>query len=366
MSAHQSLMDELEEAVQSGSRDKRVDTLRRITDLFLVAPAQLTDQQVEVFDDVLTHLISRVETKARAELAERLAPIDQAPHEAIRRLAHDDQIAVAGPILTQSTRLTTSDLVEIAEQKGQAHLLAIASRETVEDKVTDVLVSRGDRSVVTTLASNVGASFSPTGYSALVKRADGDETLSEKLGRRLDMPLQLFRELLRRATEAVRQRLLAAADASQRDAIQKVLASISQDVEREAPRARDFESAVRLVSLLKETGRLNEGEIHTFAKHEKYEEAMAGLAAICSVPHDLVQRLAESGRTDALLVPCKAAGFGWLTVRALLELRARHNALATHDLEAAASEYGKLSQATAARVLRFWQVRQTTVQQAAE
>ena len=33
MSAHQSLIDELEEAVQSGSRENRVDTLRRITDL---------------------------------------------------------------------------------------------------------------------------------------------------------------------------------------------------------------------------------------------------------------------------------------------------------------------------------------------
>ena len=43
MSVQQSLMDELEAAVQSGSREKRVNTLRRITDLFLMAPAQLND-----------------------------------------------------------------------------------------------------------------------------------------------------------------------------------------------------------------------------------------------------------------------------------------------------------------------------------
>ena len=55
-----------------------------------------------------------------------------------------------------------------------------------------------------------------------------------------------------------------------------MLANISQDIEREAPLRANFEDAQRLVSLLKETGRLNESEIHTFAKHEKYEEAVAG------------------------------------------------------------------------------------------
>ena len=104
-------MDELEQAVQSGSREQRVDTLRRITDLFLLAPAQLNAQQISVFDDVLAHLVARVESKARAELANRLAPVEQAPVDVIKRLGHDDDIAVAGPVLRQSTRFTTEDLV---------------------------------------------------------------------------------------------------------------------------------------------------------------------------------------------------------------------------------------------------------------
>jgi uncharacterized protein (DUF2336 family) len=88
MGANPSLMDELEQAVQTGSREKRVDTLRRVTDLFLVAPARLNDDQIQVFDEVLTHLIARVEDRARVELARRLAPIEQAPGEVIRKLAH--------------------------------------------------------------------------------------------------------------------------------------------------------------------------------------------------------------------------------------------------------------------------------------
>ncbi|MEA2929378.1 MAG: hypothetical protein QOG38_1806, partial [Hyphomicrobiales bacterium] len=89
MIAQQSLIDELEEAVQSGSPEKRVDTLRRVTDLFLLTPAQLNAEQIGVFDHVITHLVARVETKARAELASRLAPIAQAPSDAIQCLARD-------------------------------------------------------------------------------------------------------------------------------------------------------------------------------------------------------------------------------------------------------------------------------------
>jgi len=51
VSVGQSLIIELEEAIQSGSKDKRVDALRRITDLFVADADRLTDQQIDVFDD---------------------------------------------------------------------------------------------------------------------------------------------------------------------------------------------------------------------------------------------------------------------------------------------------------------------------
>jgi hypothetical protein len=53
MDASHSLIAELEDAIESGSKDKRVDTLRRITDLFVSGADRLNDQQIDVFDDVL-------------------------------------------------------------------------------------------------------------------------------------------------------------------------------------------------------------------------------------------------------------------------------------------------------------------------
>src|SRR5258708_2905467 len=155
-----SIIAELEDAVRGGSSAKRVETLRQVTDLFLLDGERLSDDQVKVFDDVLCLLIARVETRARAELSKRLAPIDYAPFDVIRHLAWDDEIAVAGDVLTHSSRLGTDALVEIASTKGQDHLLAISARDNLPEAVTDVIVDRGEAKVVRRLANNATARFS--------------------------------------------------------------------------------------------------------------------------------------------------------------------------------------------------------------
>jgi len=98
-------------------------------------------------------------------------------------------------VLTNSTRLTTRDLIEIAQTRGQDHLLAISGRTRIEADVTDVLLNRGNNAVKHTVAGNSGAELSETGFAALLKASEHDEKLAEKTGLRLDVPIQLLREL---------------------------------------------------------------------------------------------------------------------------------------------------------------------------
>lgn len=359
MNTSNSLIAELESAVQSGSRDKRIDTLRRISDLFLTNADQLNDQQVGLFDDVLLHLIRRVEHKALAELSGKLAPVDSAPIGVIQSLARHDDIAIAAPVLSLSARLTDQDLVEIARTKSQGHLWAMSARERLTETVTDVLVERGDREVVHKLARNAGASFSETGFTALVARAEADDGLAEKLGLRLDLPLRLLRDLLLKATEAVRTRLLALAPLESREEIQRVLASISNEVSREATVPRDFATARELVLRMERSNQLNEQAIIGFANARKYEEMVAGLSVLCSAPTELVERLMQNVRYDGVLVACKSAELKWPTVSAILTNRFAHHSIPEQELQEAKANFIQLSKSTAQRVLRFWQIRET-------
>lgn len=342
---------DLEEALKNGSPEKRVVTLRRVTDLFLTDCDRLNEQQVKVFDDVLMHLVQRVEVSVLAELSHNLAPIDNAPIEVVRRLAQDDEIKVAGPILTESARLSDADLIQIAETKSQEHLLAISGRATVNESVTDVLVRRGDQRVAHNLVANQGAQFSEGGFALLTQRACAEAMLAERLGARIDLPPRLLQELLARATEVVRKRLLASAAPQIQERIQRALESASDQVGREAGGPRDYSAAAQLVEDINRNGKLSEETVREFARTGRYEELVVAMSLLCSAPVDLVEHMMKVIGFDGLIVVCKAGGLKWPTVELILNSRA---AAALSDIAQAKTAFLTLSQANAQRTLRFW------------
>jgi uncharacterized protein (DUF2336 family) len=288
----------------------------------------------------------------------RLAPIDNSPIEVIRRLARDETIEVAGPVLAQSRRLPANDLIEIAATMSEAHLLAISGRPQLDESVTDVLLSRGNDEVVFKLATNPGARFSQTGYGILVKDAEADDRLAETVGLRFDIPPQFLRELLQRATDAVRSRILALAPPETRDEIQQVIADIAKAVSKSAVAQRDFTYAEEIVLALEKSGRLNESALLEFVNKRKYEEMTVALARLCSGSLKLIYSLMMGLRNDALLVPCKAADLRWPTVAATLSSRHSNHKVTDRTIEIARRDYERLSVANAQRTLRFMQVRE--------
>ncbi len=355
MTTPASLIPELENVIQTGTPERRVQMLKHITALFLDGAGRFNDEHVDLFDDVFGRLIAEIEAKARAELSHRLAPVANAPAGVVRRLANDDDISVAAPVLLKSKRLADSDLVDIVRSKSQAHLLAISSRNGVAEKVTDELVRRGDRAVVSKVAENRKARLSNGSFSTLVSRAERDGELAEKVGLRPDIPPALFRELLLKATELVQQRLLEAADPETQAEIRRVLAKVSQDFGAHA--VRDYAAAQNTVDTLRRHGKLDEAALIAFARACQYEETVAALAALCAVPIDVVDRLMNGDRPDPILILCKSQNWGWQTVRVIITARPGSKGTSSQGLDAAYSNFERLSSTTAQRVMRFWQAR---------
>ncbi len=353
--AHDSLITELERATHSGSPERCAETLRRVTDLFLTGADRYSEDQVLLFENVLELLVKRIERRARGELSTRLALVDNAPIRIIRRLALDDEISVAEPVLRQSARLSDNDLIEIARTKSQGHLLAISARQRINDAVTDVLLDRGNRVVIHKLASNAGAHFSEFGFTTLVLKAEADESLAEAVGLRLDVPSHLFEQLLKQATKTVRKRLLSLAPPETQREIRRVLATVSKEIGWEATAPRDFTPAQERVHAMHERGELNEAALLEFARQHKYEEMVVALSLLCSAPIEVIDPIMGSPRDDGLLVPCRVANLSWSTVDTMLQHRGVHLALTEHDRDTIRAEYAKLSQATAQRLLGFWQ-----------
>src|SRR5258708_39923595 len=105
MANRTSLIDELENVLASGTSDQRIHTLARITDLFVLGAENYSDEQIDIFDDVMIKIAARIEAKSLARLSSRLAPVPNAPKRTVKALAFHHDIAVARPVLAGSARL---------------------------------------------------------------------------------------------------------------------------------------------------------------------------------------------------------------------------------------------------------------------
>src|ERR1019366_7363152 len=265
-STSESLLDELQTTLAHGTVARRVETLRRVTDLFINGAVDYSSEQIDLFDDVFQCLMHHIESSAKALLASRLAPID-----------------TAAPLLSRSERLDDEALIETARSKSQAHLMSISTRRVLSGAVTDVLVLRGNDEVIQSTINNPGAEFSERGFTRLIDRAEGDDDLATCIGLRPTMPRHLYLKLIAKASATVRARLEAANPPMAGDVTTAVQEATR--LARSAPSAITRETAIAhaLVRSLYEDGRLDEHQVEAFAEAGKFDEANAAIAALANV-----------------------------------------------------------------------------------
>jgi len=353
-----SVIDDLESALAGGTAERRAAMLHRVTDLFLAGASSYSENQTSLFDRVMNRLVDHIETRTMAEVSSRLAPVPNAPEGLIRRMAYDDAISVSGPVLAQSEQLTDEDLVEIAASKSQEHLAKIAIRPHLNEKVTDVLVDRGDIQVASALAGNEGARLSNAGMSKLVILAENDESLTEIMGLRSDMPPYLFRQLVAHATNAARDRLLARAQPSTRAAIEQVMTEIATQVGTTKGDRRAYAEAQKLMHSLKQDTELTRHKVLEFSNGNRIAELVVALAVLTGVPAEFVHRILHAPSVYGTIVLCKAVALDWAVAESVILKRPGIGRSRAADMEEAHAEYPKLSPATAQRLMRFWLVRQ--------
>ena len=355
VAAANSFLRDLDEAVSRGTPESRTRALWHTTDLMIAG--RFSEDEIWTFGEVIGRLADEIEVAARAQLARRLARFDNAPVNIIHKLAFDDAIEVAGPILQESERLEPYALVANVCTKGQTHLLAISKRKSIEETVTDVLVTRGNQEVVKSVVSNDGARFSDFGFLHMIKRAEGDSILAEQLGLRQDIPRHVFQQLIAKASDDVRKRLERERPAMV-EQIQTSVTDVAGELQSKfGPVSRGYFVAKRVVATQFRQGNLNENSISIYARSHKLEEVTIGLSLLCALPTDVIERALLDRNREMLLILAKALDFSWATTMALLFLGAKDHRITAKELSDLESEFGRLNVETSRSVLEFYQSR---------
>ena len=116
----ESLLDELQTTLAHGTVARRVETLRRVTDLFINGAVDYSDEQIGLFDDVFQCLMDHIETSAKALLANRLAPIDTAPplHHSRAGVRRSDRGRGSGAVAVGAARRRRADRDRAQQEPG--------------------------------------------------------------------------------------------------------------------------------------------------------------------------------------------------------------------------------------------------------
>lgn len=352
---------ELKVLAEERSSEKRLDLLRKITDLFFDGLDQHSAAEVSLFNEVMETIVDKISRDAKIDVSTNLAILPGFPLPVVRKLANDSDIDVARPVIHGASGLTDLDLIEIARKASDGHLHAIAGRPQLSEAITDVLIDRGSRQVVHTVSANQGARFSEWGMDELVNQARDDGHLQNVLVERSDLTQRAVDALMSIVSEALAAKLV------QRG--YQVSVKIPDEVVKEA--SEQFTLAVKdrdENSLIAEriitefgAGRLRfEDALLQIVKCEQMLAIAALLSCHTGLERHMLMCILNGGMTQTVMVLLRALDLKWATAKAILTLRSKKLRLHQPSGPKAEREFNHIDVAAAKRTLRFLVVRART------
>ena len=348
-------LESLARLTMENSDEGRQKLLREVTDMFMESPETLNEREIAYFGEIMNGMVGQVETMVRQHLSETISSVSNAPHDLILSLANDE-VEVALPVLQNSEALEDGDLVEIAEKHGQEHLNAIAQRATVGETVTDVLVKKGDDTVLGTLAGNNGAQFSRNGMETIVERAKDNDDLELSLVKRKDVPADLAQDMFWRVSDAMREKILNASEDMDESQVDEILLEAEKWFAEQKGKG-PLDQAEKFIARKDKLGQLDAGLLLAQIRQDKLPEFIAGLGRLININTSIVREAVFDPESEKLAVICKAADIDFDVFGEYIYCINLNAETEEKDMEALLGVYHRIDTKMAQRTLRFLRTR---------
>lgn len=348
---------DFERVESTHTQAERNRLMAHVVQLYSLTTDRVNPELLAVYDDVLVRLADLVEEEALAFVAEKLAPLAQAPRGMVRKLAHEP-IQVARPVLEQSPLLSDDDLTQIVEEKGFDHMDAIASRAKLSSQVAAALVEHGNNPVKVKLARNEGAEFSDASYVTLVKDSRENEKLQDSLASREDLPESVVKALVDVASAAVRAKLMRHGRSEVAERLNEAAGLAAERLSNEQWLSHyDFDLAHRTVSMALRKQPVSEASVFAQARAGKFPEAVVMFALCAGVALEEAKHWTVRADPKPFLIVCKAMGFSSDTISAFLRLGPWLRRLDRTQREDAMQAYDAMDRSMAEQIFSEWKKR---------
>jgi hypothetical protein len=357
---------ELTRIAAERSPEKRLELLHKVTDLYFAGVGDHTASETYLFNDIMEKIVDLFSRDLKRQVSTSLAILPDFPSNIVRKLADDEDIEVARPVLCNALSLTEDDLVRLAERGSQAHLNAIAGRSILPEKVTDVLLDRGDRTVVHTVTANHGARFSSEGMDRLAERCADDVDLRELLVERPDLSPRIIDKLLPLLSGSLVEKLAERGYEVNGAIPPDMIAALRQRFAAALKTRKEniFQVSVLIDEIRKGHARLDD-KVREVAEQGRLVDAAALIATFARLEQDKVFQQLYRGQLQTVLILSRSVDLTWPTVDAILAVRAAKQREPYFSDPSVRGGYEAIDAGTAQRAIRFLRVRQVASAQAA-
>jgi uncharacterized protein (DUF2336 family) len=357
------LHQELTRIAAERSPEKRLELLHKVTDLYLDGVETHTPSETYLFNEIMERIVDLFSRDLKRRVSANLAILPDFPSNIVRKLAGDEDAEIARPVLRNALSLTEDDLVHLAERGSQAHLTAIAGRSIVPAKVTDVLIDRGDRTVVHAVTANHGARFSDYGMDRLIEKCEEDVDLRELLVERPDLSPRVLDKLLPMLSESLVIKLAERGYEVNGAIPSDMIASLRQ---RFAAALKTRKEDILQVSMIVEEIRKGHARlddcVRQTAEQGRLLDVATLIATFARLEREHVFQQIYRGQLQTVLILCRSLDLTWPTVEAILAVRAAKQRTPYRPDSAVRRDYETIDAGIAQRALRFLRVRQVATQ----
>ncbi|WP_425062940.1 DUF2336 domain-containing protein [Pyruvatibacter mobilis] len=204
--APQLTQSDITELLTAPTPDKRAQIARKVGRQ--IDAGGLSGQERLLANDILRLMVRDAAEMVRTAVAESLCAASEVPADVVNSIISDiDSVAV--PFIERSPLITDEALLEIIEAGAPAKVLAIASRGSVSEEVSDAIARDGERNAVVRLLGNEGATLSTSAFSEVLTRWHDDVGIADRMAMRKALPLTVVERLVSVVSDEMKNRLVA-------------------------------------------------------------------------------------------------------------------------------------------------------------
>ena len=168
---------------------------------------QLSNQALDLAEDIFRILIKDIEVKVREALAESLKNCKNLPSDIVRDLINDVD-SVSMPFIKYYADLSQEDIISIIDSQNLNKQKAVAMRANLTENITHYIAQNCPEDVVGVLVSNETANIKENTYDVIIDRFPESQTIQKNMVYRSELPVSIIEKIVHSLSDELLRHLV--------------------------------------------------------------------------------------------------------------------------------------------------------------